>query len=304
MRKTFELHFEIENNCFLNCMHCSSIGIKNKKKLGYNINQINSLIRLFEEELTIYLTGGEPLLNRNLKSIIKSIKQEKPDSKLGLFTSGIICRENAEYSISLKEANEYKEIGLSSCYISIYSNDYRIHDFITNTIDSLKYTEESIRNLLMAGIEVKIHLVINKYNINNLEQVIRNLIEKGVSEIRILKIVKHGMALNNWEAIGVSEMQQVEAISNIYKNRYNYPIKITFAGFPEMIACRPFESAIKCQGGTNLLYITFDGFIFPCACTRSKEKFKIGSINELGSIENYLKAINKNFNKHCLNKLK
>ncbi|MBW9159711.1 4Fe-4S cluster-binding domain-containing protein [Clostridium tagluense] len=61
-----EIYFEIENKCLLSCKHCSSSSLKDSKQQSYKLEDIKSFINVLDDQLHVYLTGGEPLLNRDI----------------------------------------------------------------------------------------------------------------------------------------------------------------------------------------------------------------------------------------------
>ena len=78
--------------------------------------------------------------------------------------------------------------------------------------------------------------------------------------------------------------------------------ELSFSGFPREIACRPAPNAIKCQAGTNLLYVTKNKMVFPCACTKGKQEFHIAHITDTDRIKDFLKKEQDIMcNEDCLN---
>ncbi|TGE38703.1 radical SAM protein [Desulfosporosinus fructosivorans] len=303
MKKNFEVHFEMENKCLLDCKHCSSYDLRMNQQLNYSLEEAKELISILDASTHVYITGGEPLINKNLHEIISSFKKADASMGIGLFTCGVITSNNSLSAISFKEANMLKQTGLNDVYISVYHVKPELHDTITNQIDSFAYTKESISNLINAGVEVKIHLVLTKQNINELEYIILSLADLGVSEVRLLRLVHNGSAITNWSDIGVSYQTQNKVIYDIFSKRHEFPIKITISGFPELTACRPFDNAHKCQGGTNILYVTLEGEVFPCACTKGCTRFSIGYISEIDKISKYISNNTQDHNVFCLNPL-
>ena len=57
----WELQFEIETKCSLNCVHCSSFEMRQHKNRYYTDDDLINFIKLFETSLHIYFTGGEPI---------------------------------------------------------------------------------------------------------------------------------------------------------------------------------------------------------------------------------------------------
>ncbi len=298
-----EVHFEIQNKCLLNCKHCSSKRIRMGDCCSYGLKEIKGIVDIINDPIHIFFTGGEPLIDDTTIKYIKELKKYRESLNIGVFTCGLITNDGRINSISKEKANYYKLAGLSTCYISIYDLNEKIHAKITNMEESLKYTLDTIKNFISAGIIVKVHLVLNRYNIERIQKIIKDLEKVGVDEIRILRLVKSGSAIDNWYEIGVDYKYQNNVIKNIINNIDKYNIKISISGFPNEIPCRPFEGAYKCQGGTNVLYVELNGNVYPCACTKSDERFRIGHISQLNLIENYKRSCSK-YNELCLNPLK
>lgn len=142
----------------------------------------------------------------------------------------------------------------------------------------------------------------NKFNDENLDDTIRYIEQIGVKEIRILRLVKNGSAIENWYEIGVSYTIQNNAIYEIINKIDTYKTRVTVSGFPEYHPCRPSNHSYKCQAGTNLLYITYQGEVYPCACTKNQKSFMIGKINENEKIQQYIKEMARiDYHLRCLN---
>ncbi|MBU3201562.1 radical SAM protein [Clostridium estertheticum] len=296
-----EVYFEVENNCLLNCKHCSSYSLKGIKQRGYGLEDIKNFLDVLDDPIHVYLTGGEPLLNGNNLEMIRDLNEYRSNLNIGIFTCGIIEKNGILSNISYPEALKLRESGLKNCYVSVYHYDYKKHEEITNLEGSFDLTMLSIKNMLLAGVMVKVHLVINRFNVNCLDETIRVIASLGVQEIRILRIVETGNAIKNWDTIGVSYSEQNAAVVRVINKLHTYPIKITVSGFPDLTPCRPFEGAVKCQGGTNVMYTTFEGEIYPCACTKKRDEFSICNISEINKILEYRKSIGCKFNDKCLN---
>jgi len=296
----YEMQLEITNECLLNCKHCSSQSMLNHTKSGYVIADIIKFVRLFEKPVHLYLTGGEPLMQENITDIINKLSFENKNL-LGIFTSGIV-RHNFDFSsISEDQAKKLIESGLRSVYISVYHSESIFNDAITRVPNSLQFVISSIKNLISVGLDVKVHLVLNRYNIDSLGDIILMLSSMGVSEIRLLRIVKTGSAAINWNEIGVSYEKQNKVIYDIYQNKHDYGCSITLSGFPELVGCRPFINSSRCQAGIGLFYITLSGDVFPCACMQGCINNKIAHIEETSKLEEYVRNLKYIAHDKCLN---
>lgn len=301
MEKEYEIQIEIENKCYLHCLHCSSLSMRHSASNPFSEEELMNFFQLFNVPLHIYFTGGEPLANPNLTTLIKLVKSISTDVNVGVYTCGILKDTT---SIDEEFAEKLKMVGLDDCYVSLYHCDSEKHDLITNRSGSYWATIQSIHNLIDKKIDVKVHLVINRYNYLELDKIITNTLNLGVKQVRLLRIVKAGAAVINWETVGLPFDEQNAVIKRIIDNIDKYSGCVTISGFPEEIACRPAPQAIKCQAGTHLLYVTNTKKIYPCACTKSDLTFLIGSINDLDKIKQYLEIQQDClYNEYCLHPL-
>lgn len=302
MGRDYEIQIEIENRCYLDCRHCSSLSMRHSTVNPFKEEELVRFIQLFDGPLHVYFSGGEPLANPDLTSLIRLTKSASSNIDVGIFTCGIL---KGMTSIDKNYAKKLKVGGLDDCYISLYHCDPKKHDLITNQPGSYYSTIKSVRNLLDVKVDVKAHLVINRYNYKELDKIIINILKLGVSRVRLLRIVKAGAAEINWETIGVPYEKQNTAIKEIIDNIDKYSGSVTISGFPVEIACRPAPNAIKCQAGTHLLYITNLKQVYPCACTKNNSSFSIGSIDDLTKIKQYLKKQQEYlYNEDCLNSIR
>lgn len=291
MDKFFELQFEIETACLLDCIHCSSANSRLLAKRQYSDEDILRVLELFHGETRVILTGGEPLLYKHVFELCKQISLKSPLNKIGIYTTG-----NLEKMRPIDEpmAHQLKALQVDECYFSIYSTSVESHDTWTQKVGSFFNTIESVASLKKAGISSKAHLVLNRRNINSVKEIIRFCESIGMDEVRILKLAPAGNAQINWDNISLPLSTQDDIIKQIVSRRNEFTISITVAGYPTIMPCRNFSNAKGCQAGLNLLYIDSYGDVFPCACAKANaEKFKICNIIEIDKLENYLHSMSE-----------
>ena len=273
-----EIHFEIEPHCILTCRHCSSHQIK-KESIQFSNDDIIRLVRAAIPN-EIYFTGGEPLLFPNLIHLFSKISSTIPNCQLGLFTTGIVYKDNSFVPVELDILNQLFQFGLRICYVSLYSDEEYWHDYMTNTPGSFVNTVQAIHNMRAAGIDVRINLVITQFNYSRVRDIIDFVSGLSVSEVRLLKLIQHGNAVNYWDTIGISDQEYMRTVSAIHSCRKEYSIRITFSSIPTLASCRPLKNACGCQARIKLLYVTLTGDIYPCACVKNEPAFKICNIND------------------------
>ena len=301
-RHCYELQFEVENACYLNCMHCSSLEMRQAEGRKYSDEELISFLSVFQENMHVYLTGGEPLLYTDILRLCNNISKIGNDIRIGLFTTGN-CMGGLPISKDLALA--MKQSGIVDCYFSIYSEIEREHDEWTMLPGSFQNTLKSVEILRNVGILPKAHLVLTSFNKNRIKSVVEFCYEIGLDEVRILKLTPSGKAIEYWNEIGIDLEEQNRIIGELVKKKVEYPIHLTFSGYPNLHPCRPLPNSMKCQAGTHLLYIDLEGNVYPCACAkRFREQFQICHITDTNEIRKYItEQESKEYNLNCINEV-
>lgn len=296
----YEIQIEIEKECSLKCMHCSSSSSV-KFESFLNNTDILRFLSIFKGQSHVYFTGGEPLLYSELFDLCSQIRRELPQISIGLYTTGNLSHDMYVFH---QFAEKMKASGIVDCFFSIYSIHESFHDQWTQISGSMGNTINSIKSIKEVGMSPKVHLVLTRDNILSLSELIIFCEQLGVDEIRILKLIKSGRACDNWTNIGLSEDEQNAAIKEIFRHKEDFKVKISISGFPHLSPCRSFQNAAFCQAGINLLYIDYSGDVFPCACAkRFPYRTRICNIRELDQLEKYIDSNNGIlYRENCLNK--
>jgi len=297
--KFYELQFEIESSCLLNCVHCSSAGSR-KETRTYSDEDILKILQLFPGPVHIYFTGGEPLLYEGLPQLCREIHAAKANADIGIYSTGNCT---GLQPISEELAQSLKESGICDAYFSIYSDVCEEHDRWTGQAGSFQNTINSIKSLSAVGVLPKAHLVLTRMNQYKLNEVICFCRELSLVEVRILRLAPSGNAKINWGNIGIPLEIQNDRIRHLIQNKDCYPLHLTFAGYPALHPCRAFPSAQKCQAGTNLLYIDSRGDVYPCACAKQDPaRYRLCGISETDILRSYLEHWEeKDCHPTCLN---
>lgn len=283
-----ELHFELENKCLLECRHCSSNAYANGDNFQYSVKDMVDLIAAVDEDNMVFLTGGEPLLNSFLDQLIESICKNKHTS-VGLFTSGVLGGHGTLLPVSDTYAKRLAQLGLKICYVSIYGCEGEAHDWMTKTPGSFNITTESIYNLRNAGIEIRFNTVVTRKNINTINKIIDLAQRWGATEVRLLKLIEHGRACSCWDEIGLDEDEYRSVVKCAMGRKHL--VRVTASGAIDIIPCRPCATSKDCQAGSGLLYVTYEGKIYPCASVKNKPEYCIGNVSDIKSFKKYIENI-------------
>lgn len=148
------VHIDISSHCNENCVHCY---IPSKNKCSMMSEEVFD--RVLEQcismnVLNITLSGGEPMLNPNLKSFL--LKCRDANFSVNIL-SNLTCLSDG--LLELIKANP-----LISVQTSLYAMNEDIHDSITRNKGSYKKTLTSIMKLHECNIPMQINCSIMKQN--------------------------------------------------------------------------------------------------------------------------------------------
>ena len=151
------LQLAVTYDCQYNCFLCATRHLKKERK-ALNIEQIKMVAREARALgcLNINLTGGEPLLHKELDRIVKAISET--GLMVGLITNGGLIEDNL--------LKRLKAFGLRELAISIHG-DEAYHDNFTGVQGSHKKAVRAIEAAKNRSISVVINTVITHDNLNN-----------------------------------------------------------------------------------------------------------------------------------------
>jgi radical SAM protein with 4Fe4S-binding SPASM domain len=272
-----QIYILLTNNCNLSCSHCirndKSNNTLSKKEIEILFNNI---------EFTnnhIVLTGGEPSLHPEFTYILDEIS--KRAKKITVCTNGI----NNYYFEKIKNSNIHLQFSIDGS--KKYHNKIRGLDSFDKIVDNIKLAQKY-------NISHSISTVVNKLNINSINQMLDDLKES----------VKNGYIRFNFQMnFGNSSDEDILSIkswNNFVDSVQNidFPIKIRANKLfdfeaVENLSCDELdtlsENAIKnCGNCTSKVYIYPDSNVYSCTCLDS---FPIGNLME-NSLEKILLSEN------------
>ncbi|MBF0453718.1 MAG: GTP 3',8-cyclase MoaA [Magnetococcales bacterium] len=182
------LRVSVTDRCNLNCDYCRSAGqvlLPNNHRL-LSLEEIARLVRIFTElgVERIRLTGGEPLLRKNILSLIKEIGSLPHLTELSLSTNALLL---ARYAHAMKQA------GVSRVNISLDTLDPARFATLTRGGDLA-----GVLSGISAAVEAGLHPV--KVNM---------VVMKGINDQEIPEMVsfarQHGLVLRFIETMPIGE---------------------------------------------------------------------------------------------------
>ncbi|MCF6335291.1 MAG: radical SAM protein [Spirochaetales bacterium] len=154
-RKIHYLRISITDKCNLRCTYCMPAeGVPFKQHSA--IMRFEDIVKVVESAVKlgidkIRLTGGEPLVRKNVADLVRMIKEVAGISHLGMTTNGVLLE---------KMAGPLKEAGLDSLNISMDTLNPERYREITRIGDN-SFTLRGIDAAISAGFErIKINMVV------------------------------------------------------------------------------------------------------------------------------------------------
>ncbi len=268
------MRISVTDRCNMKCVYC----MPEKGTSKYESRQIltyEEIIRLIEaaSELGVHkvrLTGGEPLLRRDLHHLIKGIKDIHSITDLSLTTNGILLEEYAKKLVSA---------GLDRVNVSLDSLIPERYKYITRG-GEIKWVLRGIQSAFEHSLlPVKINMVpMRGINDDEIEEFARLTLDSS-HHVRFIEFMPVGNN-NNWNKnkyISTEEIKQrVEKILPITPIRLRKSGPARYYRFKDAKGVIGFISAIThhfCDN-CNRLRLTSDGKLMPCLFSETEIDIK------------------------------
>lgn len=282
------LFLEITQNCNLSCLHCGSDCSKDLHSPELTTDSWFKIIDYFKKHysdtVSFILTGGEPLIHKDIFSIASYIN--KLNIKWGMVTNGILLTPN-----NLKKLIE---AGISSITLSL-DGKASSHNWLRNHKDAYRLTINALKLIFCSNIKYKdIVTCVSPRNLYELDDIAELLIENKVTDWRLFRIFPSGRAQSN-NQLELTFEQTQEMLTWIEENKAGLKKR----GLNLNMSCEgwiPFEKDIRiretpffCRSGINIASILADGKI--TGCNNNHSSFYLGNI----ITDNFSKLWNSDF---------
>jgi len=293
-----DLRISVIDKCNFRCPYCMPKEIFGERYQFLKNNELLSFEEIYEitkifakigvEKLRI--TGGEPLLRKDLNLLIKDLKSIDNIKEIALTTNGFLLKKHAQ---SLKES------GLDRLTVSLDSLNSDSYKKLNGQNLDLNKTLESIEFANYVGFEnIKINTVVMK-GINE-DQIIK-LAEFGRKNNLIIRYIEY-MDVGNINGWKPEDVVSAKNIIQIIEKKYKLtPLESNYYG--EVASRYGFEDGIGeigiissvskpfCADCTRSR-ITADGLMYTCLFTNKGHDLRTQiRKNSLKDLEDFIKQI-------------
>lgn len=282
------LFLEITKRCNLNCLHCGSDCKKetNSPELTTDswIKIIDYIKAQFSSNVGFIITGGEPLLHKDLFKIGKHIKEN--GMRWGMVTNGMLLNE-----LTLKKLIA---AGISSITLSVDGTE-ESHNWLRNNKRAFCKVTNALKHIAESEIKFKdVVTCVSPKNLEELDEIAELLIDFGIKKWRLFRIFPSGRAANNTRlTLDFEQTQQMLNWIELNKpklNRKGLTINLSCEGWVPFKQDKKLrDTAFFCRSGINIASILADGTI--TGCSNNSSGFHVGNI----LTENFKKVWNENF---------
>ena len=209
-RKVTYLRVSVTERCNFRCQYCMPekpfSWVPRENLLSFEELFLFIKVGIDEGITKIRITGGEPLLRKDLPSFIKMINDYKSGLDLAITTNGFLLEDVAA---------DLKEAGLQRLNISLDSLKEEVAAKIAQK-DVLKKVQKGIDKALEVGLGVKINNVPLK-GINDVEvlDILEYAKSKGMS-VRYIEYMENSHAKEKLQGMKAEEIQEIIA------QKYNF----------------------------------------------------------------------------------
>ena len=255
---------ELSYKCNQDCPYCYNVWKNNTEyrceDLPFKdyLKIVGKIIKEKKPKL-ITLSGGEPLLNKNIFEIVGYIKSR--GIKINLITNGTLLSDDI--------IKKLIKSGVSLFELTLLSSDPETHDKITGLKNSWEKTIASMASIKKHKGKLAVVLVITSQNINNAGKTLKLAIAMGADGILLNRANLGGKCVNNFAIMpDVKKLEKTLDIADKLAQDYEVPISVGVPIQPCIIDTDKYENIRfgYCQTGKEYPYYAVDpmGNVRPC----------------------------------------
>jgi pyrroloquinoline quinone biosynthesis protein E len=255
----FGLLAELTYRCPLACAYCS-----NPMNLADYTDELTTdeWRRVLTEArdlgvLQCHLSGGEPLLRRDLVAIVQVARD------LGLYTNLV----TSAIGLTRAKAEQLRAAGLDHVQVSIQADEPARSDRIAG-IASFRRKIEAMAVVKELGWPLTVNVVLHRQNIDHIADVLALAEEVGADRVELANTQYYGWAWRNRDALLPSRAQlaAAEGVVRAARERLRDTMDVIYV-IPDYYSRYPKP----CMGGwaSRQLTVTPNGDVLPCPAAQS-----------------------------------
>lgn len=273
----FYVNLEITNTCNLRYKTCHvSAGNFEPSFIDHDsyltlMKSMVSLREVYGLKMGLTLTGGEPMLNKEVENFVKLAKTNYDFNSVTIVTNGLLFTR--EKLLNLDKA------GLDWLAVSIDGAKPDTNDIIRGkgtfekAINTIKLTVENTEMYVSSS------FTLTRYNISEISEYVELISKLGANQAHVNMLIPQGRGAENKDELEVSPLEELEVMKLIrrlelkyLKNNFQVSFGEPFYGLTDPV--EPFgevkylEKRPACGVATKSVTVTPHGYVYPCAYIR------------------------------------
>lgn len=171
-----------------------------------------AVLELIEDENpTIGLTGGEPTLyGPKFVRLVESFFGIHPNGSLHILSNGKRFADRGFSAAYAKAVTGDAMVG-----IPLYGSEEHLHDYIVQSKGAFELTVQGIVNLAAEGARVEIRVVLQKHNVDHLEELCRFITRNlpFVDHVALMGLEVMGLARSNLSDVWIDPVDYAQTLS-------------------------------------------------------------------------------------------
>ncbi len=251
------LQVEVTRRCNLRCKHCYLTDYSGKDE--FTTEELLDLIKQAAElgVSSFDVTGGEPLVRKDIKSILTAIYQNGMYGKL--YTNGMLLDD--DFIRFLQDLN------IEAVKISLDGVRPQTHDEFRRAKNGYARTVPNIKKLRDLGIPVEVGTVITSANVGEAPELIEFIKNDLGVRYNIDSFIPIGQGAPNSNLL-VSDEQYIDIVKNEFTDEMVKGVE----------AAHPAEPEFYCGAGNSFVFITNRGLVK--FCPTMPDEFSGGSLRQ------------------------
>jgi radical SAM enzyme (rSAM/lipoprotein system) len=268
------LFWECTQRCNLRCLHCGSDCTSDSTAPDMPFDDFLQAIlpiknRYKSDSITVAITGGEPLLRKDLALCGKTLRAH--GFRWGIVTNGY------EYTPDIHA--RLLAAGMGTITLSLDGLEHT-HNWLRSNEKSFEKAVKALDLIVSSkGLTYDVVTCVNRKNINELPDLKKFLLSKRVKAWRLFTIAPIGRALNNNDMV-LTAVELKQLMDFIVSSRIKDAIDVKFGceAYVGQYETRVRDSYFFCHAGINIASVLIDGSI--SACPNINRNFVQGNIYE------------------------
>ncbi|MGH7313492.1 MAG: radical SAM protein, partial [Candidatus Rokuibacteriota bacterium] len=186
----YSVSWNLTQRCNLECAHCYMSAFAGADTRGElttaECRRVIDEIAQVNPNIFLILTGGEPLLRKDLWEIAAYAAEKRFTTVLG--TNGVLLRE--------REAALMRSHGVLGASISLDSTDAARHDAFRHLPGAWQGAVRATRTLRDAGLDFSLHMSVTDWNVREVPAMIDLARELGAKVLNFFFLVRTGRGRN------------------------------------------------------------------------------------------------------------